>query len=171
MAHIQHIDLKGQTYEQVDAFMHELVSIPNNIEFDKLNNRPFRGTVPKNKEMKVYEAILYSKEDNTTIEEVMKQNKRFRLENFFGNMFSTGKVLHGSRYKDTLLFDVSAYDDATHNRHLNLFKLLAEVFEYDNNLIDIYSITKDRHNNARDCCRPFARDSIALLVITLNSRI
>jgi hypothetical protein len=176
MAHIQPVlyNLKGQTYEQVDRRIHQLVGIPDDKEFYKLSNKPFRGTIPKDKTMKVYEVILYSEQQynpNATMDDVMSKHKHFRLENSFGNMFRTGKTLHGSRYQNTVIFDVSAYDDSTHMNHLNLFKRLAEAFEYDNNAIEIYSIEKDRHDNARDRCRPFARDSIALLIIRLDNQI
>ena len=168
---IHTLNLKGRTYEQVDADIHRLVELPETIEFHQLNERPFYGTVPKDKDSKVFEAIAFSRKNNRdSMAKIKEDYKHFRSEKFFANMFKTDKPLHGSQFKDTVIFDTSSYEDSTRDFNLRFFKELAKVFDYGDNAIEIYSILKDRSTGKQpsDRCSPFVRDHIALLIIRIN---
>ena len=157
----------GSDYNMVNILIHGLVHIPIDVEWHKMNPRPFRGTIPKGclgKEEQVFQAI-HSTHPDTTIEAVRLLYKNFRSEYFFRNMFKTTKPLHGYQYKHLVVFDTSAYSQDSHETNINLLKLLAKAFQHTNNITEIYSIKKDRHEDTRDSARPFARDYIALLVV------
>ena len=176
MAEIQTIisDLRGQTYEQVDATIHSWAGIPADKEFYKLNRLPFRGTVPKKMEPALYNAILYSQQkDADLLPSIVSTYKHFRFEYFFANMFMRDKPVHGHRYRNIVVFDTSAYEAITQESNVNFFKELAKVFQYDNNAIEIHSILKDKsvEKDSRDTCTPFVRNHIALLIIRLNKNV
>ena len=156
----------GSDYDIVNMLIHNMVHIPQEVEWHKMNPYPFRGTLPRTKAVDeaVFQAI-HSTHQNTTIDAVRKSYKNFRSESFFANMFITNKPLHGHQYRHIVVFDTSTYSSSVHQENLALFQKLAKAFVYDGNILEIYSIKKDRHEGTRSCTRPFARDHIALLVV------
>jgi hypothetical protein len=166
------LDWKGLTYDEIDGRIHDLAGVPHDKKFVDMNARPFRGTVPKAKESKVFDVIEYAQRSRQTRREIESTYKYFRLENFFGNMIPTDKPLHGRRYNNTIMFDVSAYEQSTHSRHLEILRRLGEIWEDEMNTVQLYSINKDKHNSGvlstRDACLPFVRDSIAVLIVVLD---
>jgi uncharacterized Fe-S cluster-containing radical SAM superfamily protein len=143
-----------------------MTGIPNDKNWARLDQRPFHGTIPTQREDFVFQAIHFMDRNNTPIEEVRNKYRRFRSEKFFG-MFHTDKILHGCQYENIVVFDTSAYEDYTHTKNLDMFQILANAFQYDHNVVEIHSISKDRHDGSRDRSRPFARDHVALLVVRI----
>ena len=157
----------GSDYDLVNILIHGLVHIPIDIDWHRMNPHPFRGTIPKGclgKDEQVFQAI-HSTHPGSDIDTIRQVHKNFRSEYFFRDMFKTTKPLHGYQYKHLVVFNTSGYNQDTHQANLNLFKLLAKAFQHGDNITEIYSIKKDRHEYTRAVDRPFARDHIALLVV------
>jgi hypothetical protein len=154
----------GYSYDYVNENMHIHTGIPNTKKWHELNNYPFRGTVHSIKEEYVFQAIAQTRE-NITIEDIREKHRDFRSQNFFGNIFNTDKPLYGWKYKSTVIFHTSAYEESTHRRNISMFQILAKAFKSDHNMIQIHSTIKDSHPNTRSGCHPFARNYSSLLII------
>lgn len=172
---ITHLDLTGLSYEDVDKRIHDLAGVPHDKKFVDMNARPFRGTVSKKKGSKVYDAIEFARHifhRDKLRSEIECEFKTFRQMDFFANMIPTDKPLHGRRFNNTIIFDVSAYEDSTHNKHLEILKRLGHIWEEESDSMQLYSIIKDKHSdmfNTRDACTPFVRDHVAFLVVPLDT--
>jgi hypothetical protein len=161
MATVIHHNFVGKTYEDVDAQIHAITGVPATMKWTDLDQRPFRGNVPKESEGYVFQAIRFLTQ-NKTLEEVRMDSCGFRSEKFFGNMFRTDKLLHGYQHNKTVVFDTSTYGNGTHENNLAMFQILAKAFQ--GKVVEIHSVRKDNHEGASSG-RPFARDHVALLVV------
>ena len=174
MDHIT-FDWKGLSYDEVDERVHMLADIPQNKPFCDMVNSVFRGTVKKGNEAKVFDAIEFAhrkfRGGHIARSDLESSYRGFRNETFFGSMIPTSKPLHGRRYKNKIIFDVSEYgdeDDTTHAAQLDILKHLAKIWEADAVSVNVYSIVKDTHNLAsRDSRLPFVRSLIGLLIVAL----
>jgi hypothetical protein len=170
---ILRLNWRGLSYDDVDTRLHELSGVPLSKKFVDLPANVFKGTIPKSKDALVYDAMEFahtSRGRTRSREEIERDFSKFRSTSFLATMLPTDKPLHGRRYKNQILFDVSAYEDSTHERHLQLLERLARIWQEDGVRIELYSILKDIHgetHTSRDACTPFVRDHIAFLMIWL----
>lgn len=168
------LDWRNMPYDEVDRRFHELAGIPDTIPFADMLSTVFRGTVPSTNTSKVFDAIEYAQNvrypsspcSRTAIE---SQFRYFRNEKFFENMFPTDKPLHGRRFHNKVILDVSAYEDYTHETHIALLQQIARIWEDTAVSIHLYDVRKDIHTgvDSRNSLTPFVRDHIAFLIVEL----
>lgn len=166
------LNWRGMSYEDVDRRLHDLVGIPVEKKFVDLPATVFKGTVPKSKTHLVFDAMEFAhltRHRTIDREELERTYATFRSEGFLANMLPTDKPLHGRRIgSEKILFDVSAYEDSTHEDHLQLLERLARIWQDSAVRMELYSIEKDNHNsthNSRCATTPFVRDHLAFLLV------
>jgi hypothetical protein len=176
MPEVEVLDWHGMTYDDVDRRLHELAGIPIRLPFADMTSTVFRGTVPRTITSKVFDAIeyahnIYSPNTLHSRSEIESSYRYFRNESFFGNMFPSDKPLHGRRFRRTLIFDTSAYEDTTHENNIAVFQRLARIWEGIAVSIRLYDIRKDIHTElySRNSLTPFVRNHIAFLVVDLHT--
>lgn len=170
------LDWRNTPYDEVDRRFHELAGIPDTIPFADMLSTVFRGTVPSTKTSKVFDAIEYAQNARYPSSpcrrtDIESRFRYFRNEKFFENMFPTDKPLHGRRFHNKVIFDVSAYEDYTHETHIALLQQIARIWEDTAVSSHLYDVRKDIHTemDSRNSLTPFVRDHVAFLVVELYS--
>lgn len=170
-------DWRGLTYEEVDSRLHTLAEIPHDKEFADLSDAIFYGTVPRKNTSKVFDAIEYAHTTHfipVSRADIEHTYRGFRSTgvgkmHHVGQLFPTGKPIHGRRYENKIIFDVSEYDDHFHLRNVTLLQRIGRIWEETAESVRIYSIRKDTHDmQTRNSRTPFVRDHLAFLVVILR---
>lgn len=175
MAEVTMVDLRDQTYDQVDRYVKEWCDLPEGLHWKEIHRtRPFYGTVPQAKTSIVQDAILMGYVYRTNSTELMNNKyackqllntypyRYFRGEVSLQNVFHTDKGLWGHLYEGRIIFITGTYSEATQKHNVALFKRLADVW-YDGHIL---SVTKDYTfgPETNDWDHPFVRPYVAILM-------
>jgi hypothetical protein len=174
MAEVTTVDLRGQTYDQVDRYVKAWCDLPEGLLWDKhYVRRPLYGTVPRTKTVALEETILLGNQlrNRPAVTDRKAFLKRYPFEHFRSAtnlqlLFQTDKAVWCHRHEGQLIFTTGAYEDWNQERNVKLFQKLANVWN-DGRVLSIHK--GDEHDKAsNDGKYPFVRPYAAILVVRLG---
>lgn len=159
MAGVEHVVLRGLSYEAVDVFVRKWIILPTGVPWSSLvERRPFFGTVLKDKLSVVEDAIVIGTG-------ILAKEWPIRTCTNLQFLFETDRPVWTYRHEGRLIFTTGCHHEDSHERNLAIFGRLKDAWTEGR----VLSVSKwgDGATIPTEVEWPFVEPFLSVLVVLL----
>jgi hypothetical protein len=122
MEGVEHVVLRGVSYEAVDAFVRKWIILPTGVPWSSLvERRPFFGTIPPGTLPIVEDAIVIGTG-------ILAKEWPIRTCTNLQFLFETERPMYTYRHEGRLIFCTGCHHEESHERNLAIFSRLKDAW-------------------------------------------